>query len=107
MAGYGIGRVLGGQAAGAAEPSLASDTSLSASLDTGERAATANESAVIPAQTIPLAPLRPEAVNPLRALNLRTELVIPPNCRPHQLTATVLAAPLRRSAGTQPLREPS
>ena len=56
MAGYGVGRILGGQTTPAGEPSLASasDTALNNSLDTGERAVAANSSSAIPAQTTPL-----------------------------------------------------
>src|ERR1700730_14370247 len=48
MAGYGVGRILGGQTTASAEPSLASasDTTLNNSLDAGERAVAANGSSV-------------------------------------------------------------
>jgi len=54
MAGYGVGRILGGQTTPTADATLASDTSLDNSLDAGERAA-ANGSSIIPAQTTALA----------------------------------------------------
>ena len=62
IAGYGLGRILTNQNAAGAGSGVASQGghSLGASLEAGDRAATANRSAAPPAQNSPLTPGRPQ-----------------------------------------------